>query len=88
MRALIEYLARALAEHPDDVVVEEEHDGDRILLYLYVNDEDKGRVIGRDGRCANAIKNSASSSGGDRRQKKERTSIPDRTDRTTTPGRT
>ena len=56
MRALIEYLARALAEHPDDVVVEEEHDGDRILLYLYVNDEDKGRVIGRDGRCANAMR--------------------------------
>ena len=56
MRALIEYLARALAEHPDDVVVEEEHDGDRILLYLYVNDEDKGRVICRDGRCANAMR--------------------------------
>ncbi|MSQ29121.1 MAG: KH domain-containing protein [Dehalococcoidia bacterium] len=56
MRALIEYLARALAEHPDDVVVEEEHDGDRVLLYLYVNDEDKGRVIGRDGRCANAMR--------------------------------
>ena len=56
MRALIEYLARALAEHPDDVVVEEEHDGDRILLYLYVNDEDKGRVIGRDGRCSNAMR--------------------------------
>ena len=56
MRALIEYLARALAEHPDDVVVEEEHDGDRILLSLYVNDEDKGRVIGRDGRCANAMR--------------------------------
>ncbi len=56
MKALIEYLARALADHPDEVVVEEEHDGDRIVLHLYVNDEDKGRIIGRDGRCANAIR--------------------------------
>lgn len=56
MKALIEYLARALAEHPDEVVVEEEHDGDRVILHLYVNDEDKGRVIGRDGRCANAMR--------------------------------
>lgn len=56
MKALIEYLARALAEHPDEVAVEEEHDGDRVVLHLYVNEEDKGRIIGRDGRCANAIR--------------------------------
>lgn len=56
MKALIEYLARALADHPDEVLVEEEHDGDRVILHLYVNDEDKGRIIGRDGRCANAIR--------------------------------
>jgi predicted RNA-binding protein YlqC (UPF0109 family) len=56
VKALIEYLARALADHPDEVLVEEEHDGDRIILHLYVNDEDKGRIIGRDGRCANAIR--------------------------------
>jgi predicted RNA-binding protein YlqC (UPF0109 family) len=56
VKALIEYLARALADHPDEVVVEEEHEGDRVILHLYVNDEDKGRIIGRDGRCANAIR--------------------------------
>jgi uncharacterized protein len=56
VKALIEYLARALADHPDEVLVEEEHDGDRVVLHLYVNDEDKGRIIGRDGRCANAIR--------------------------------
>ena len=56
MKTLVEYLARALADHPDEVVVEEEHDGDRIVLHLYVNEEDKGRIIGRDGRCANAIR--------------------------------
>ncbi|MBM3140852.1 MAG: KH domain-containing protein [Chloroflexi bacterium] len=56
MKALIEYLARALADHPEDVVVEEEHDGDRVILHLRVHEEDKGRIIGRDGRCANAIR--------------------------------
>ena len=56
MKALIEYLARALSEFPDEVVVDEEHDGDRVVLHLYVNESDKGRIIGRDGRCANAIR--------------------------------
>jgi len=56
MKALIEYLARALAEFPDEVRVAEVHDGDRVVLHLYVNESDKGRIIGRDGRCANAIR--------------------------------
>ena len=56
MKTLIEYLARALAEFPDEVRVEEVHDGDRVVLHLYVNEADKGRIIGRDGRCANAIR--------------------------------
>ena len=56
MKRLIEYVARALAEKPDEVLVEEEHDGDRVVLHLYVAEEDKGRVIGRDGRCANALR--------------------------------
>jgi uncharacterized protein len=56
VKTLIEYLARALAEFPDEVRVEEEHDGDRVILHLYVNESDKGRIIGRDGRCANAIR--------------------------------
>jgi predicted RNA-binding protein YlqC (UPF0109 family) len=56
VKALIEYLARALADHPDDVVVQEEHDGDRIIIHLSVHEEDKGRIIGRDGRCANAMR--------------------------------
>ena len=56
MKALIEYLARALAEFPDEGRVAEVHDGDRVVLHLYVNESDKGRIIGRDGRCANAIR--------------------------------
>jgi predicted RNA-binding protein YlqC (UPF0109 family) len=56
MKALVEYLAKALARHPDQVVVEEERFGDRIVLRLSVADEDKGRIIGREGRIANAIR--------------------------------
>lgn len=56
MKALVEYLARALARNPDAVVVEEERFGDRIVLRLTVADEDKGRVIGREGRIANSIR--------------------------------
>ena len=55
MKALIEYLARALAEFPDEVRVAEVHDGDRVVLHLYVNESDKGRIIGRDGRCGERI---------------------------------
>jgi predicted RNA-binding protein YlqC (UPF0109 family) len=56
VKALIEYLARAIAKRPDDVVVEEEWHGDRVVLRLFVADEDKGRVIGRDGRIANSMR--------------------------------
>ncbi|MDA0351613.1 MAG: KH domain-containing protein [Chloroflexi bacterium] len=56
MKALIEYIARSLATKPDEVEVIEEHRGDRVIIHLNVADDDKGRIIGRDGRCANAIR--------------------------------
>ncbi len=56
MKSLVEYIARSLVSNPDSVVVTEEHRGDRVIMHLQVADEDKGRVIGRDGRCANAIR--------------------------------
>ena len=55
-RALVEYLARALVEHPDQVEVNEyEEDGD-LVLELSVAPDDLGRVIGRGGRLANAMR--------------------------------
>ena len=56
MREMIEYIARALATNPDAVSVTEEDGGDRIYLHLSVDDQDKGKVIGRDGRVAQSMR--------------------------------
>ena len=56
MREMIEYIARALASNPDAVSVTEEVDGERTLLHLSVDDQDKGKVIGRDGRVAQSMR--------------------------------
>jgi len=56
MRELIEFLARSLVDNPDSVQVEEEEDGDRIVYHLYVADDDMGKVIGKQGRIANAMR--------------------------------
>jgi predicted RNA-binding protein YlqC (UPF0109 family) len=56
MRDLVEYLTRALVDDPEAVSVEEvEEDGD-LVLEITVAEEDVGRVIGRGGRIANAIR--------------------------------
>ena len=56
MKDLLETIARALVQNPDDVkVVEEDKDGE-IVLTLSVNEQDMGKVIGRSGRIAKAIR--------------------------------
>ena len=56
MREMIEYIARALASNPAAVSVTEEDDGDIIYLRLIVDDQYKGKVIGRDGRVAQSMR--------------------------------
>jgi len=56
MKEFLEYVARSLVDKPDAVFVEVENDGDETILTLGVDQEDMGRVIGRDGRIANAIR--------------------------------
>ncbi len=56
MKELLEIIAKALVQNPDDVkVVEESKDGE-IVLTLSVNEQDMGKVIGRSGRIAKAIR--------------------------------
>jgi predicted RNA-binding protein YlqC (UPF0109 family) len=56
MKDLIEYIAKSLVEHPDEVEVRESGSGSRIRLELKVNADDMGRVIGKSGRVANSIR--------------------------------
>ena len=56
MKELIEYIARSLASDPDAVQVTETIEDDRVIFRLEVAPEDKGKVIGRQGRVAQAIR--------------------------------
>lgn len=56
MKDFLEYIAKALVDKPDAVWVEVDDEGEETLLTLGVDQEDMGRVIGRDGRIANAIR--------------------------------
>lgn len=56
MKNLIEYIAKSLVDHPEEVQVSETKSGSRIRLDLKVDTEDMGRVIGRNGRVANSIR--------------------------------
>jgi uncharacterized protein len=56
MKPLTEYIARNLVDHPDEVVVDEIRHGNRVTLELSVAKDDMGRVIGKGGRVANAIR--------------------------------
>ena len=57
MRELLVYLARQLVDEPDKVAVEEfEEDDGTLVLELSVADDDYGKVIGRGGRTAQALR--------------------------------
>lgn len=56
MKEFLEYVARSLVDKPDAVWVEVDEEDDETVLTLGVDQEDMGRVIGRDGRIANAIR--------------------------------
>jgi len=56
MKELVEYIAKSIVNSPDDVVVTEETDEQGVILKLQVADDDKGRVIGKQGRIAAAMR--------------------------------
>ena len=53
---LIEYIARQLVDNPEKVYVKETRGASVTVLELHVDREDMGRVIGKDGRVANALR--------------------------------
>ena len=56
MKELIEYIAVSLVSNPDAVQVTESTEGTRTVFRLQVASEDKGKVIGRQGRVAQAMR--------------------------------
>jgi hypothetical protein len=56
MKELIDYIARSLVENPDEVETTEEWDGHRYVIHLDVAESDMGKVIGRGGRVAEAMR--------------------------------
>ena len=56
MKELLEYIAKSLVENPDAVSVEVVEKEDMIVLELRVGEGDMGKVIGRQGRIAKAIR--------------------------------
>jgi len=56
LKDLIEYLARSLVDHADQIEIKETRDGNKTRLELSVAKDDMGRVIGRNGRVANAMR--------------------------------
>ena len=56
MKELIEYIAKSIVNKPESVVVTEDRDSERLVLTLQVDPEDTGRVIGKQGRVAQAMR--------------------------------
>ena len=56
MKELVEIIAKALVEHPDEVVVTQKEEGKHITLELHVAASDMGNVIGKQGRIAKTIR--------------------------------
>jgi uncharacterized protein len=56
LRELVEYLARGLVDQPDKVAVEEVDEPDALVFELKVAEEDLGKVIGKQGRTAKALR--------------------------------
>ena len=56
MKTLVEVITKALVDHPEEVVITEKNEGKAIVIEVKVADSDMGKVIGKQGRIAKAIR--------------------------------
>ncbi|HLR63888.1 MAG TPA: KH domain-containing protein [Pseudogracilibacillus sp.] len=56
MKFLIETIVTPLVDHPEDISVERREEPTKVVYHLTVNDDDIGKVIGKNGRIAKAIR--------------------------------
>ena len=64
MKELIHYIATALVDHPDQIQIKETEQDDSIIIELTVAKEDLGKVIGKQGRTARAMRSLLSAAAG------------------------
>jgi predicted RNA-binding protein YlqC (UPF0109 family) len=69
MQELLELIARSLVDHPEDVVVRETEEEQSTVLELSVAPDDLGKVIGKQGRTARAIRTVLTSAGTKQRKR-------------------
>lgn len=56
MKEIVQTIAKSLVDYPDDVIVTERKEGNTIFLELHVAQTDMGKVIGKQGRVAHAMR--------------------------------
>ena len=56
MDKLVEFIAKSLVDHPEAVRVEKREEDDSVVITLSVDPDDTGKVIGKQGRIAKAIR--------------------------------
>ncbi len=56
MEEFVEFIARHLVDHPDEVALEHEEKDNKVIFKLKVGEQDVGKVIGRKGRTAQAMR--------------------------------
>ena len=62
MKELVEVVAKALVDNPDEVVVTEKNEGRNTVIELHVAASDMGKVIGKQGKIAKALRTLVSAS--------------------------
>ena len=72
MKELVEVIAKALVDDPDSVVVTEREDKKATVLEVKVADSDMGKVIGKQGRIAKAIRSVVKAAAAKGRQESDR----------------
>ncbi|KYG89483.1 KH domain-containing protein [Metasolibacillus sp. FSL H7-0170] len=77
MQQLIETIVKPLVDYPEEVRIETDENTNRIVYKLFVHPEDRGKVIGKQGRVAKAIRTIVYSAAGSHRKKKTYVDILD-----------
>ena len=56
MKDTLIFLLKNIVDHPDDILVDEQNDESRVLLTIHANQEDLGKIIGKNGRIIKALR--------------------------------